>query len=780
MRALLVASLVALVVLVGPAVLLQAQLAPEIGYMHPAGGRAGATVEVTLGGYDWTPDMQLFPHDARIKLELLGPPSPVLVPEPPYWFGAKGRGPAWPLPREFRARLTIPAEVPPGIVTWQVANANGASPVGRFHVGTFDEVADDASAVGVQKLSSLPVTIAGQIRRIEEVDRYEFRAPRDGPVTLELFARRLGSPLHGIVTVRDSQGRVLVDVADTEGRDVCATFAARANESYVVSLHDADYAGDRSYVYRLQISAAPQVLAAYPAGGRAGETRSVEFVGVGLATGAAAIESVTRDVTFPAGNVKGEFEYSLETPHGRAPPLRLAVSTANHDALKESPDGKLPDGEFHVTSWLASRFGSSTFVATWKKGDKWRVAAHSTSRQPLDLELAILGPDGKELVVVDDAAGTTDPVAMVAAPADGDYRVIVSDRSGRGGSRETNFRLHLRSQREDFEANLPMLANVALGAAFKLPVKIVREAGWKEPVTLAITGLPDGVTCPAELVIPGDKNELAVELTAAADAAVTAKLATVTARTTLNGQPITRDLGTVLVAIVMKPRIKITPEGLDDVRKVARGSTYLFPLLIERLEGFNGDIVLEMTAKQQRHRQGLASDEMTVRPDEKRVEYPIFVPEWMETTKTSRMILNGAVNVPDPKGNVRTLLNRMELRLGILPQGALMKISVGDETSLTFSAGQERRMPLTLVRTADFREPARVELVLDERQKGLFQAEPVEIASDSTTASIVVRATNALNGLETLKFRATAWQQGKWKVMSEATIEVLGNQERRP
>jgi hypothetical protein len=60
-----------------------AQLAPEIGYMLPAGGAPGQTVEVILGGFDWTPDMQLLVHDPRIQLELLGPPGPVLVPEPP-------------------------------------------------------------------------------------------------------------------------------------------------------------------------------------------------------------------------------------------------------------------------------------------------------------------------------------------------------------------------------------------------------------------------------------------------------------------------------------------------------------------------------------------------------------------------------------------------------------------------------------------------------------------------------------------------------------------------
>ena len=67
-----------------------AQLVPEIGYVYPAGGQAGTTVDVMLGGYDWTPDMQIFVHDPRIKMEIMGPPSPVLVPEPPYWFGLQG------------------------------------------------------------------------------------------------------------------------------------------------------------------------------------------------------------------------------------------------------------------------------------------------------------------------------------------------------------------------------------------------------------------------------------------------------------------------------------------------------------------------------------------------------------------------------------------------------------------------------------------------------------------------------------------------------------------
>src|SRR5258707_1481772 len=75
----------ALIVLMALAMPVSAQLAPEAGYIFPAGGRAGTTVEVKLGGYDWTPDMQFFVQDPRIKLEVLGPPGELHIPPPPYW-----------------------------------------------------------------------------------------------------------------------------------------------------------------------------------------------------------------------------------------------------------------------------------------------------------------------------------------------------------------------------------------------------------------------------------------------------------------------------------------------------------------------------------------------------------------------------------------------------------------------------------------------------------------------------------------------------------------------
>ena len=747
-----------------------AQLVPEIGYVYPAGGRAGTTVDVVLGGYDWTPDMQLFVHDPRIKLEISGPPSQVLISEPPYWFGYKARGFAWPLAREFHAKLTIPADVPPGLVKWQVANANGASPVGTFHVSNVPEIVEDAKRKTAQPLPALPVTVSGQIRRIEEIDRYQFSVPKAGPVTIELLARPFGSMLHGMLQVRDASGKLLLDVADSEGRDIVTTFIAHADAKYELSLHDLDFAGDRSYAYRLTLTAGPHVVAAYPAAGKRGETRKVEFLGIGVATGGPQLESVTRDIAFPATAGVASFAYSLETPFGNAKPHTLLISDVAEQVEVAGAATPLT-APVAITGFLETRFGSDPFTLELKKGDKWELNAVARAiGSPLDLELQVLGPDGKQVATNDDEKGTTDASLSLAVPVDGAYRVIVSDRSGKSGSRAANYRLSIEAPREDITITFPTQLPIVIGTPAKLAIKVVRDGGFVGPIPLKLEGLPAGVTAPADLAIPEKINDLIIDLTCAADAATTASLCTITASPTLNGQPSTRKAGTVLLATTMKPRLKLTPEGLDDVSKVHRGSTHLFPFNIERLEGFAGPITLEMTAKQQRHRQGLTSDEFVVPAEAKRIEYPIFVPEWMETTKTSRMIVNGAVKVADPKGNVRTLLQKQELRVGILPEGALMKLShsAGEPAVML---GAEVRIPLALSLASELRESIRITVMPDETQTNLLTAEPIQLSAGQKETTLIVRVANDAKfvGEQSLIVRAATLRNG-YPVISETTV----------
>lgn len=750
-----------------------AQLPPEIGYVHPAGIQAGTTREVTLGGYDWTPDMQLFLHDSRVKLELIGPPTPVLISEPPYWFGAKARGYAWPLPREFRARLTVPPDVPSGFVRWQVANANGVSPIGVIHIGSIPEVQESQPSSGPQFLEQLPIAVSGTIQRIEDVDRYRIHPTTTGPITVELLARQLTSPtnpmaLHGILRIHDDSGRCIVDTAATEGLDLCTTFTADAERDYILSLHDLDFAGDRSYTYRLVITPAPAVAAAYPSAGQRGETRTVVFIGSGIATGKATLESVTRDITFPTDPTAETFEYVLETPYGHAKPYTFDLSQST-ELVEGTPFTDFPAA---MTGKLDTRYGSDTYPVPFRKGDAWLIRGMSrTAGLPLDIGLRLLAADGTELLTADDLPGTTDAELLFTVPDDGIYQLVVSDRSGRSGNDAAAYRVSIERPQPSYSITLPDLLSIPIGKTAKLPVTVTRRHGFAAPITLDVQGLVEGVTVPSPLVIAEGSTELAIDVACGADAAASASLVTITASS--KDMTIPRFTKTLVVAATMKPRIKITPEGLDDVSKVRRGSTHLFPLQIERLEGFTGEITLEMTAKQQRHRQGLASDELVVAPSATRVEYPIFVPEWMETTKTSRMILNGAARVADPKGNLRTLLQRMELRLGMLPEGALMKLAhaAGEYQA---QLGHDLLIPLNISRAPELQESIVIEVIPSESQSGRIAATPITLAPHETSASMNVHIQNddTFVGETSVLIRATARQRGKWLVKSETTVPI--------
>ena len=86
--------------------------APDLAYLHPAGAAAGTTIDVIIGGCEWTPDMQYFVHQPGVQLVPTGPPGPVRPPDPPYWFGPKSLSGDPPLSRETPARLVIPADCP--------------------------------------------------------------------------------------------------------------------------------------------------------------------------------------------------------------------------------------------------------------------------------------------------------------------------------------------------------------------------------------------------------------------------------------------------------------------------------------------------------------------------------------------------------------------------------------------------------------------------------------------------------------------------------------------
>jgi hypothetical protein len=346
---------------------------------------------------------------------------------------------------------------------------------------------------------------------------------------------------------------------------------------------------------------------------------------------------------------------------------------------------------------------------------------------------------------------------------------------------------------------------VPLGGSFDLAVQAIRTGGFHGPIALSVKGLPAGISVPGNLVIPADKTAATIPLQPAKDASAAAALVTVEgaaglspvtpgffsrngpprlagptvtrtalARTTVNLAPRSPDEGQVagiLVASTLKPRFKGRPVDQDTGRKVHRGSTFPAEVIVERLEGFSGEIVLQMAAQQSYQVQGITGGDVVVPPAVTKTIYPCFMPEWLESTRTSRMGMIAVAKVADAKGKVRYAVNEITGFITMTMEGALLKISA-EEQDLTVAAGQPFDVQLKVARLEKLKEPARLELRVPEELVGQLKAEPMIVAVGKEQAVMRITPVAARRGLYPIRIRATALQDGKYLAVSEANVTV--------
>jgi len=766
----------------------QAQLIPGgIGYAYPAGGKTGSKIEVKLGGQDWTPDTEFFVADTRVKLELLSSPGPVLMHEPPYWFDIKSFASDPSLPREISARFTLPEGMPTGPIHWRVANANGAGNGGVFMVGNTPEILEDESLRTPQKLPDFPVTVSGRLKRIEEVDRYQFKAQKSGIITCDLFARRLGSDFNGVIEIHDQNQRNVAEIFDTEGTDPTLTFSVEKDITYTISIRDVDYRGFRSLTYRLVIDSGPRILAAIPAAGKRGQKQLIEFIGIGVATGLKKIESIKKEVTFPSDPKLEAFFYKVETPFGNSQAFSFPLS--NFD--EKIPGTKLLMVPGAVTGRLTEVNKSDTYCFNGKKGELWTISCDAGKiGSNLDITLSVLGPEGKELASKDDSSPNMDPELSITLPTDGEYKIIVRDLSGKTKTPASVYRLVVDKTKINFKLRTLPTASVPIGGTLALAITITREAGFKEPVTLAFANLPEGVSVPANLIIAPTVASLNVTLTCTKAAPASATLAKITGTAKIADQTITRpaiatlkgELAArnpdsnltegILVATTIKPPFKVKPVVADGGIRVHRGATYLPEIIIERNEGFKGEITLDMAGTQQRHRQGIRGPTMIVGPDVKKVSYPVFLPEWLETSRTSRIGLVAIAKIPDPKGKIRYVQAAMDGQITMSIEGAMLKLLHPSE-ELVGPSGSTFEITLKLARSNKLTEPINLELIAPEELKGWVTFNSVIWPTNTDTLKIKVatKPEAHLEGSWILTARVTT-QFEKHPVVSEAGIEI--------
>ena len=546
----------------------QAQNAPHIGYVYPAGGRQASTFTVVIGGQfpsgitnfavvmdgDWAHtkvvayDRPLKPNEQQaLKEELnkfqekrkggerLTGADLARLDEIKRLLTQFGRRPANPAISEFMTlQLTLATNLAPGDHEIRVRTPGGLSNPMKFCVGLLPETTkpdwkalpkergsmDPAMPPPTEATVKPPVTINGQILP-GGADRYHFWARQGQQLVIAVEARRLIPYLadavpgwfEAVLTIYDSKGKELASEERFRFKpDPVIHFEVPHDGTYIVEIHDSLYRGREDFVYRLTMGELPFVTGIFPLGGKAGEKTSIALTGWNLPEKSLEHDNAETGITSLTGKFFNTVPFAVDTlPECVEQEPNDSPETAQAVTLPVIVNGRID----HPGDWDVFRFEGRTGDPVMADVDARRLDS------PLDSVIKLTDAAGKQLAFNDDyedkGSGLNthhaDSYFSTVLPTNGTYYLWLGDAQHKGGP-EYSYRLRLSPPQPDFALRIvPSSLNVRAGGSVPLAVYALRKDGFTNQITLVLDDAPEGFKLTGGS-IPAGQNQVQVTLTA--------------------------------------------------------------------------------------------------------------------------------------------------------------------------------------------------------------------------------------------------------------------------
>jgi hypothetical protein len=452
---------------------------PKVELLFPAGAARGAGVPVSVTGtFDKWP-VQVWTNRQDVTVE--------------------------PAEEKGKLNVVVAADAVPGLCFIRLYNDEGASALRPFVIGILPEVNEkepNDESSKAQVLESSSTTVNGRFEKSGDVDVFAVKLKRGETLVASMDANRtLGSPLDGVLQILSSGGFILEHSDDDPSLDPQIVFTAPADGTYLVrtfcfpAVADSTIglAGKPNFLYRLTLTTGGFADHPVPLAVSRNQPAEVQFVGWNIP------ENLRLPLTI------GENATEL-TISDREIANTTAVSVEPHATVLEVEpnDAKQPQRvEIPVTisGHIDRPRDIDAFAFAAKKGASLRIRVESRELGfPLDPVLVVADAAGKTITRVDDSQQTNrDAETTFNPPADGDYRVFVTDLHGRGGMRFA-YRLTIAPPQPDFSLSLAADAFVATpGKPLEIAVTVDRRNGFDDEIELSAIGLPEGVTIATEM-----------------------------------------------------------------------------------------------------------------------------------------------------------------------------------------------------------------------------------------------------------------------------------------
>ncbi|QDU37098.1 putative subtilase-type serine protease precursor [Maioricimonas rarisocia] len=650
------------------------------------------------------------------------------------------------------ARVTfhaaVPAEAPLGIHAMRVVTPGGVGiPVAMLvdDLPVVTEQAGNGQRESAQPLT-LPCAVEGRVDSLSR-DYYTFEAAAGQRIALEVFARRLGSPLDPSLFLYREDGRELAFADDTEGlsSDCQLQYTFEEAGRYIVEVRDIRYAGGGGHFYYLRVGDFPCVNVPYPLAVPREDGARVDFAGIGVteaspmfvdAAGAAApwLHVATR---LPEGNarafatvdVSNGAEFVESEPNNTSEQAnRVAAGTSLNGRLVESGD---------VDCY---RFAA-------KKGEGLRFVGQTRDvGSPTDLTMKILDAAGKQLAAVDDK-GTEEGWLDFTAPAEGEYVLAVADLHRRGGDMHA-YRVDVSPLNGDFELTADSnTLQIPAGGVATVTVNVTRR-NYGGPIEVTLDGPAEGNPTVPTVIGPG-MNSVVLTLQVPADAAPgTFATTTIQGRARIGDRDVVRTASvagvvrgqwnqTVLVPSPVEQNLAyavVPPAPLDLSVKpgsitLGPGLSTQFEVVARRGEGIDEAVALAVNPP----KNGVPGNvTVEVKPVEKGKDAVTVVVKATDKAPLGRytVVLTGT----HKKGKATVTASTPGIELNLQP--GLTAAITNPEAAL--QRGGELSVPVTVTRNPAYTGPVVVSL---EKLPAGVTCENVTIAADQSTGTLLLKAT---------------------------------------
>lgn len=481
-------------------------------WIKPLGGQRGAEVDVTLNGYRLTDTQEVMFYEPGIEVISITDPKE----------------------RTVKAKFRIAKDARLGEYRFRVRTATGISQVRTFNVGPFASLEEKEPNNEFSEAQELKgnVTVEGRVDS-EEIDYYKITAKKGERISAEVEGVRLNMTLFDpYVAIQTMDGTILAESDDTDLhlQDPAVATIAPADGTYIVQIREAAYGGDRYSYYRAHIGSFPRPLAVFPAGGKAGETVKVKFLGD------------------PAGDFEQEIKLPAEPDEDFGVAAnRDGVVSPSLNAFRVSPFDNVfesePNNDFTKATKTATPLPAAfngiisepgdidCFRFNARKGESFHVRVHAQRiRSGLDPVLNLYDGAGKSIAGNDDSGGADSYLRFTPA-ADGEYLIRVTDHLSRGRP-DFTYRVELTPFEQGYAMSIPHVARrdsqmrqamvVPKGNRFATMMNVSRQNGLRGDLKFHIPDLPKGVKLISD-IMPANVNNFPLIFEAAKDAQVGGK-----------------------------------------------------------------------------------------------------------------------------------------------------------------------------------------------------------------------------------------------------------------